>query len=81
MSMLQLELTVKQAVELLKQMPLKAKYAVLHTFNAESEVSWQKTLKEGEEQMRHLSADRGLDWDNMSEKERDGFVDDLLSED
>lgn len=31
--------------------------------------------------MRVLSAERGLDWDSMSEEEREAFVDDLLHED
>ena len=35
----------------------------------------------GEEQARQLCASRGLDWDAMTEVEREDFVDDLIHED
>jgi len=34
----------------------------------------------GEAQLRSVCAKRGLDWDRMSEDERETFVDDLLHE-
>lgn len=34
-----------------------------------------------EAQLRQLCASRGLDWDAMSEVEREDFVDDLIHED
>jgi hypothetical protein len=41
---------------------------------------WQRTIAEGERQMRHLCAERGLNWDAMTEEEREAFVDDLIHE-
>ena len=34
-----------------------------------------------EEQLRRRSSERGLDWERMSEDEREAFVDDLIHED
>ena len=36
---------------------------------------------DGEQQMRRLSAERGLSWDEMTEDEREAFVDVLIHED
>ena len=76
-----LDLTVEQVISLVTQLPIEGKYAVLHAINAEREAWWKETLTQGEQQMRVLSAERGLDWDSMSEEEREAFVDDLLHED
>lgn len=76
-----LDLTVEQVISLVKQLPIEGKYAVLYAINAEREAWWKETLTQGEQQMRVLSAERGLDWDSMSEEEREAFVDDLLHED
>ena len=74
-------LTDEQVIELVKQLPLKRKYEVLKALNMEREAWWEKTLKEGEQQMRRLCTERGLDWDTMSENDRETLVDDLLHED
>jgi hypothetical protein len=41
---------------------------------------WQRVLAEGEQQMRRLCAERGLNWDTMTEEERESLVDDLIHE-
>ncbi|HXG09344.1 MAG TPA: hypothetical protein VNK04_06100 [Gemmataceae bacterium] len=33
-----------------------------------------------EAQLRRIAAERGLDWDKMSEEDREAFVDDLVHE-
>ena len=48
-------LTDEQVVELVKQLSLKQKYEVLKALNAERKAWWEKTLTEGEQQMRRLS--------------------------
>jgi hypothetical protein len=74
-------LTDEQVIELVKQLPLQSKYEVLKALNAEREAWWERTLTEGEQQLRRLCAERGLEWDIMSEDEREVFVDDLIHED
>ncbi len=78
--MVTLTLSDKQVVELVKQLPPVSKQAVLDALIGERELWWDMTLAQGEERLRKLTAQRGLDWDKMSEDKREGFVDDLLHE-
>ena len=78
--MLTTQLTVEQVIELVKQLQPEDKKAVLNALNAEQDVWWEETLVQGEQQMRRLCAERGLDWDEMIEEERETFVDELLHE-
>ena len=38
-------------------------------------------MKSAEVQLRCICARRGLDWDKMSENQRETFIDDLMHED
>ena len=38
-------------------------------------------MQYAQEQLRRVSAERGQEWDKLSEDEREAFVDDLLHED
>jgi hypothetical protein len=78
--MVTLTLSDQQIVDLVKQLPPISKRAVLDVLIAERELWWDMTLVQGEQKLRKLTKERGLDWDKMSEDEREGFVDDLLHE-
>ncbi|HVR74381.1 MAG TPA: hypothetical protein VMT52_08615 [Planctomycetota bacterium] len=73
-------LTDEQVVQLVNQLPTQAKQRVLKVLTAERDGWWQATTQEGEGDMRRLAAARGLNWDTMSEAEREAFVDGLLHE-
>jgi hypothetical protein len=75
-----LSLTDEQVVQLVKQLPLQSKQLVLSELIAERDQWWRSTALEGEKEMRQLAAARGLDWDTMTEAQREGFVDDILHE-
>ena len=78
--MVTLTLSDKQVVELVKQLPSESKQAVLDALIGERELWWDMTVTQGEEKLRKLASQRGLDWDKMPELEREGFVDNLLHE-
>jgi hypothetical protein len=67
-------------VELIKQLQPQSKRRVLTDLTPERDAWWQSTADEGGNDMRKIAADRGLEWDRMSESERETFVDDLLHE-
>jgi hypothetical protein len=73
-----LSLTDEQVLQLVKQLPPQAKKRVLADLTAERDDWWQTTARQGEDEMRRLAKERGLDWDAMSEAQREVFVDDLL---
>jgi hypothetical protein len=78
--MVTLTLSDEQVVELVKQLKPEAKQAVLEALIDERELWWDMTLTQGEERLRHLASKRGLEWNRMSELEREKFVDTLLHE-
>jgi hypothetical protein len=75
-----LELSNEQIVELILQLPPERQRAVLQMLSAARDAWWHRTIAEGERQMRHLCAERGLNWDGMTEEERESFVDNLIHE-
>jgi hypothetical protein len=78
--MVTLTLSDEQVVELVKQLKPDAKQAVLDALVGERELWWDMTLAQGEERLRELASGRGLEWNKMSEDEREAFVDILLHE-
>ena len=47
----------------------------------ESTANREARMADAERELRRLCADRGLNWDTMTEAERENFVDDLIHED
>ena len=78
--MVTLTLSDQQIVDLVKQLPPVSKQSVLDALIAERELWWDMTLSKSDEKLRKLASQRGLDWNKMSEDERENFVDDLLHE-
>jgi glycerophosphoryl diester phosphodiesterase len=78
--MVTLTLSDKQVIELVKQLEPDAKRAVLEALMDERDLWWDMTLAQGEERLRQLASQRGLEWNKMSEVEREEFVDTLLHE-
>jgi hypothetical protein len=76
-----LELTVGQVIDLVKQLPQKDKFAVLQALNRETGMNSDDKSKQEEQQLRALSAKRGLDWDRLSEDDRDVLAKKLLHKD
>jgi hypothetical protein len=74
-------ITNRQVVELVKQLPPREKRAALMVLAEAAAAQRQVRMAYAEDQLRQLSAARGLDWDNMSDEGREAFVDDLLHED
>ena len=79
-SMATLSLTDEQVVQLVKQLPPQSKQRVLTDLTAERDQWWQSAARDGEQDMRRRAAARGLDWDTMTEAQREAFADDLLHE-
>ena len=76
-----LELTVDQVASLVRELPPVAKRQVLMTLASDGRQAREARIDRNELRLRHLSAQRGLDWDTLTEDEREAFVDALLHED
>jgi hypothetical protein len=76
-----LELTDEQVVELVKQLPAERRRAALVALAEDATHGREERMKYAEGQLRRACAERGLDWDKMSENQRESVVDDLMHED
>ncbi len=74
-----IELTTEQLIDFIQQMPPKEKRAVLVALAERTSVSEEERMKYAESQVRQLCASRGLNWDTMTEEEREDFIDDLIA--
>ena len=78
---LTVELTTDQVVGFVQQMPAEERRALLLAIAEQAAANREARIDRAETQLRQLCADRGLDWDRMTESERESFVDDLIHED
>ena len=76
-----LELSDAQVVDLVKQLPPERQRAALLALAAGAGQRREERMQYAEAQLRRASTERGLDWDRMSDDQRQDFVDDLLHED
>ena len=74
-------LTNEQAIELIKQLPAERKRSLLVELAQEAAQERKNRMAYAEEQLRQLANQRELDWDRMTEDEKESFVDDLVHED
>jgi hypothetical protein len=75
-----LELNDEQVISLVRQLPAARKRTALLALAQDAQTRREERMRFGEAQLRSVCAERGLDWDRMSEDERETFVDDLLHE-
>ncbi len=76
-----IKLTTEQVIDFIQQMPPKEKRAVLIALAEKASVGQEERMKYAESQVRQLCASRGLNWDTMTEEERENFIDTLVHED
>ena len=75
-----LELTDEQVISLVRQLPSARKRTALLALAQEGQARRGERQRFGEAQLRRLCAERGLDWEHLSEDQREEFVNRLLHE-
>jgi hypothetical protein len=68
-----------QIIEWVRQLSPQTKQAVLRALIPELD-ELEALMDYGSQRMRQLCAERGVDWDSLSEDERQQLVDELLHE-
>jgi hypothetical protein len=76
-----LELSDAQVVELVKQLSPERQREALVALASGAARRRDERMEFAEGQLRRACTERGLNWDVLSEEEREAFVDDLLHED
>lgn len=77
MGRITLEIPESQVVEWVQQISPTAKQEVLRLLIPRLD-AFETLVDQGGRRMRALCADRGLDWDSLTEDERERLIDDLL---
>jgi hypothetical protein len=75
-----LELNDEQVISIVRQLPAARKRTALLALAQDAQDRHEERMRFGEAQLRRACSERGLDWDHLSEDERENFVDDLLHE-
>lgn len=76
-----LELSDQQVVELVKQLSPERKRAALLALAGDAVARRDDRMEFAESRLRKLCQERGLDWDEMTEDQRETFINDLTHED
>jgi hypothetical protein len=74
-------LSDEQVVELVKQLPIGRQVEVFRFLLLQQWGKWESLSRYGVEKARLVAQEKGLDWDVMTEEEREAFIDDVVHED
>jgi len=75
------ELTNEQVIDLVRQWPPERKREMLLALASGPQARQGQRMQFAEEQLRRLCAERGLDWNVLTEQEREAFIDNVVHED
>lgn len=76
-----IELSLEQIIRLVRQLSPEERKLLRQVLDEDTDAWWARTHSEGEQRLRALAAERGMNWDAMSEEENIEFVDLLIHED
>jgi hypothetical protein len=79
--MANISLTDEQVIDLFKQLSPERKRAILLTLAEGTQSRRDERMKYAESQLKRLCKEKELDWDLLSEEEKEFFIDDLIHED
>ena len=79
--MASLILSDEQVIELVKQLPVGRQTEVFRFLLLQQWGKWESISRYGADRARLVAQERNLDWDAMTEEEREAFIDDVVHED
>lgn len=74
-------LSNEQVIELVKQLPVEQQLEVFRYLLLQQWGKWESLSRYGAEKARLVAQGKGLDWEAMTEEEREAFIDDVVHED
>lgn len=75
-----LTLSDEQVIELVKQLPVGQQVEVFRFLLLQQWGKWESLSSYGAEKARLVAQEKGLDWNMMTEEEREAFIDDMVYE-
>ncbi|HPD16066.1 MAG TPA: hypothetical protein PLE19_14020 [Planctomycetota bacterium] len=79
MASVTLELSDAQVLDLVRRLPATTRAAVIRELIPDLD-ALDGLVEYGSARIRELCAERGVDWDHLTEEERQRLIDDLLHE-
>ncbi|MCS7300092.1 MAG: hypothetical protein NZ556_00860 [Fimbriimonadales bacterium] len=76
-----LQIGLEQLIELARQLAPEERLRLRRALDEDTDAWWEQTLEASEARLRQLCAERGLEWDALSDEERIEFIDALIHED
>jgi hypothetical protein len=76
-----LQLTDEQVIELASQLPADKQQTLLERLVQRVWPRWAELSQYGQQRARAVAAERGLNWETMTESEREAFLDKVVHED
>lgn len=80
MTTLTLNLSEAQILELFGQLPADQKFTLFQRLLLERWPKWIELSTLGQTGARRLAAQRGLDWDALTDLEREALIDEIIHE-
>lgn len=75
-----LEISAEQVASLVEQLPPEERRRLLLQLGASARLRMEHHRVQAEQRLRTLAAERGLDWDALTEEQRIEWIDELLHE-
>jgi len=75
-----LQLTDEQVIELASQLPADKQQTLLERLVQRVWPRWAELSQYGQQRARAVAAERGFDWETMTEADREAFVDKVVHE-
>lgn len=75
-----LTLSDEQVIQLVKQLPVEQQVEVFKFLLLQQWGKWESLSRYGAEKAKLVTQGRGLNWDEMTEEEREAFIDDVVHE-
>jgi hypothetical protein len=76
-----LSLSNQQVIELVQQLPAIQQVELFRFLLHQQWGEWESLSQYGHHQAKFVAQERGYQWGNMTEDERESFIDDLVHED
>lgn len=73
-------LSNEQVVELVKQLSVEQQVEVFRFLLLKQWSQWESLSRYGVDRARLIAQERGCNWDEMSEEERESLIDDIVYE-
>lgn len=75
-----LVLSNEQVIEIVRQLPAEQQAEIFQFLLLQQWGQWESLSSYGADKVRLVAQERGLNWDTMTEPEREAFIDDVVHE-